>query len=475
MGNQAVNGLFPREVIRVVTPGTLIEPGLLKNDSNNYLMSAVINGSRLGISYADISTGEFYTAEIQTDKPEADLLSEITRLNPSEIILSDKQEIDLPPYLHVTRVPAASFEYSRASSLLMEHFSVNTLKGFGLADNAISVCAAGAIVAYLGKNQKNCLQLLTTLRVYSLNDFMLLDASTRRNLELTETLRTKDTNGSLLGVLDKTVTAVGKRTLRQWVNKPLIDLNAITIRQNAIQALVDQGMTRAELLSVMKDLSDLERLINRITSTNALPRDLVAMRESLRILPEIIQLIEPIRDELRPAIGTILPLTEVYTILCEAIADEPPATLGNTGIIRSGYSDELDNVILHSHEARSWMAGLEAKERERTGIKTLKVSYNKVFGYYIEISRALAESAPENYIRKQTLVNAERFITPEMKEYEALILNADETIHQIELRLFEQICHEISQYADDILNTARSLGTLDALMSLAETAAVNNV
>ena len=474
MGNQAINGLFPREVIRIVTPGTLIEPGLLKKDNNNYLLAAVVSGNNLGISYVDITTGEFYTTEVKTEKVLSDLISEITRLNPAEILIPDNTDWDLPGYLHITRAPKAFFDGPRASNVLMDHFSVTTLDGFGLTPNSVSVCAAGAILSYLNKNQPGCLKLLTSISVYSLNEFMLLDASTRRNLELTETLRAKDVNGSLLGVLDHTVTPMGKRMIRQWVNKPLINLDVIHIRQNAIRCLLENGMVRTELLAEMKGISDIERLINRISSKNSIPRDLVAMRSSLEILPEIIETAGLLMETLAPAIGNIKPLPEVYELLKASIADEPPATLQNTGVIRRGYSEELDNVLLHSKEAREWMAGLEAKERERTGLKTLKVSYNKVFGYYIEISRGLAASAPDNYIRKQTLVNAERFITPEMKEYEALILNAEETIHQIEVRIFEQVCHEVSQYMDEILTVSRSLGTLDVLISLAEAAADNN-
>ena len=474
MGNQAINGLFPREVTRIVTPGTLIEPGLLKKDSNTYLLAAYVNNNMLGISYVDISTGEFYTTEIRSGKIESDLLSEITRLNPAEILISEKSDFDIPVSLHITRVPQVFFDPVRAAGVLMDHFSVTTLDGFGLHPNSVSVSASGAILSYLNKNQSGCLKLLTSLSIYSLNEFMLLDASTRRNLELTETLRGKETQGSLLGVLDHTVTSIGKRMIRQWVNKPLINLDTIHIRQKAIAALLNNGMTRTELASVMKGISDMERLINRISSKNSIPRDLVALRSSLQVLPAVIELIEPMADDLQPAIGKLSPLCEVYDILVSAIADEPPATLQNTGVIRKGYSDELDSVMLHSKEAREWMAGLESKERERTGIKTVKVSYNKVFGYYIEISRGLASSAPDNYIRKQTLVNAERFITPEMKEYEALILNADETIHQIELRLFDQVCNEVSQYMDEILTVSRGIGTLDVLVSLAETAAANN-
>ena len=474
MGNQAINGLFPRKVVRIVTPGTVIEPGLLKKDANNYLLAAAVNGNKLGISYADISTGEFLTTEIKTDKTVADLLSEITRLNPAEILLPDNSELELPTYLHITRVSKSLFDPVRSSQELLDHFSVTTLDGFGIKMNSVSASAAGAIISYLKKNQENALKLLSNIAVYSIDEFMLLDSTTRRNLELTETLRGNETNGSLLGVLDKTVTPMGKRLIRQWVNKPLINLESIHIRQSAVQCLIQNGMTRSELFSILKNIYDLERLINRIGSKNAIPRDLVSLRSSIEVLPELYDVLEPLMPVLNSAIGQLFPLKEVYELLSTAISDDPPATLANTGIIRSGYSEELDNVKLHSAEARDWMANLESKERERTGIKTLKVSYNKVFGYYIEISRGQVSSAPENYIRKQTLVNAERFITPEMKEYETLILNADDNIHQIELRLFDQVCHEISQYSDEILKTARALGTLDVLLSLAETAAINN-
>ena len=474
MGNQAINGLFPREVTKIITPGTLIEPGLLKKDTNNYLMAATVNSNFIGISYVDISTGEFLTTELRSNNPLSDLLSEITRLNPAEIIISENSELELPSYLHITRVPKTFFDPARSSNILLEHFKVTTLDGFGLVLNSASVCSAGAIIAYLNKNQTATLKLLTKISVYSLDEFMMIDSSTRRNLELTETLRNNDVNGSLLGVLDKTVTPMGKRLIRQWVNKPLINLDSIKIRQTAIQCLYDNGMLRAELFSILKKISDLERLINRISSKNAIPRDLVSLRSSLEVIPELINLIDPYMDIIKAAAGKFYPLTEVYSILSRAISDDPPATMANTGIIRSGYSEELDNIKMHSSEARTWMANLESKERERTGIKTLKVSYNKVFGYYIEISRGSASSAPDNYIRKQTLVNAERFITPEMKEYETLILNADDNIHQIELRLFDQICHEISQYMDEILNTGHAIGTLDVLLSLSDVAAINN-
>ncbi len=471
-----VNGLCPRKVTRVVTPGTLIEPGLLKKESNNFLLSAVIlKDNTLGISYADISTGEFYATEVKSDQAENDLLAELTRLNPAEVLLADSFDADeVPERFHITRVPDVFYDPTRATEILLEQLGVATLSGFGLSGSTAAVSAAGSIISYLRKHQPSCLPLLMTVSVYSMNEFMLLDASTRRNLELTETLRGNSVNGSLLGVLDKTVTACGKRLIRQWVNKPLINLDMIHIRQNAIRCLSKNGMVRAELRAAMKDISDMERIINRVSTGNCIPRDLVALRSSLALLPQIIEIAAPFASELRPAIHDIMPMNEVYDLLQRSISDEPPATLSNTGIIRRGYSDDLDSIITHSQEARDWMASLESKERERTGIKTLKVSYNKVFGYYIEISRAASADAPEDYIRKQTLVNAERFITPEMKEYETLILNSEENIHQMELRLFESLCLEIGQYSQQILANARNLAALDVLVSLADAAAENN-
>ncbi len=473
VGEQPKKGLFDRKVVRVITPGTLIEPGLLKSDSNNYLMALVVIQDRIGIAYADITTGEFAATQISGTHVENELQAEITRLSPAEILIPDSFEHPFPESLHVTPVPAYTFDPAKAAEALQEHFKVATLKGFGLSENSLSVRAAGAIIQYLQKNQPGSLKLLTGISSYTTEEFMVLDASTRRNLELTESLRTNEIKGSLLDVLDSTVTPMGKRAMRQWVSKPLTNQAAIQARLNAVQAFVDQGMIRAELRAKLKGLNDMERLINRISGGMAIPRDLTALRSSVQKMPEIIALAEPLSDVIDPVIQRFHSLDAVRRLLETAITDDPPATLMNTGVIRRTYSPELDQVLNESQHAREWMAGLEVAERERTGIKTLKVSYNKVFGYYIEISRGSADQAPPEYIRKQTLVNAERFITPEMKEYEALILHAEERIREIENRLFYQICSEISQYALEILDTARSIAVLDVLASLAETAALN--
>ncbi len=466
VGDQPVKGLFPRKVVRIVTPGTVVEPGLLPGDANNYLVSVILDQGLAAVSYADITTGEFAVTEL----PLESLRAELTRLHPAEILHPDTQQLTDGLFGHPTSLPAWRFEPGKCEEVLLSHFRAASLDGFGLKGQNLPIRAAGVIIQYLKETQPDALNLLTSLRVYSLSEFMTLDAATRRNLELTETLR-GEIKGSLLNVLDHAVTPMGKRLMRAWVSQPLLDVDKIKSRQNGVAHFFDHGMTRAELRAVLKPLADLERLVNRVVAGHAQPRDLVAMRETLGQLPLVAQI-----ANLRPAEGQIgnlsyIPTTEL-SLLQNAIDDDPPATLQNTGVIRAGYSAELDGVIEASKHARDWIANLESVERERTGIKTLKVGYNKVFGYYIEISRGAAERAPENYIRKQTLVNAERFITPEMKEYETLVLNAEERIREIELRLFREVCAELAKSANKLLETARALAELDVLSALAESAAL---
>ena len=463
MGDTPINGLFPRKVIRVVTPGTIIEPGLLPSDANNYLVSIILEEKMAAVAYADITTGEFAATEL----PSESLRAELARLHPAEIIHPDNQALTDGFTGHLTPFPAWRFEPGKCEETLLVHFKASTLEGFGLKGQSLAIRTAGAIIQYLKETQPNSLNLLTGFRYYSLNEFMTLDASTRRNLELEETLR-GEYKGSLLGALDCTVTPMGKRMMHQWVSQPLLNIEKIKVRQDGVQYFFDDGMTRAELRVTLKSLSDLERLVNRVIAGHAQPRDLVTMRITLKELPNVIEAIgKPINS---------LPKIELsnneLSLLESSINDDPPATLQNTGIIRSGYSQELDSVIEASKHARDWIANLEAVERERTGIKTLKVGYNKVFGYYIEISRGAADRAPENYIRKQTLVNAERFITPEMKEYETLVLNAEERIREIELRLFREICATLSKSAYKLLGIARALAELDVLAALAEASAL---
>jgi len=301
---------------------------------------------------------------------------------------------------------------------------------------------------------------------------MVLDAATRRNLELTETIRKGEVQGSLLHALDKTISPMGHRQIRQWISKPLLDISAIQFRQKKVEAFLADGLLRADFRARLKAIADLERFTTRVVSGSALPRELVSIRTSLELLPDLIQLIAKANGSLNDLMPNLDPCSDVLELLERAIVEEPPATLANTGIIRSGYSSELDTVIEASRHAREWISNLEAVERERTGIKTLKVGYNKVFGYYIEITHASAAQAPQEYIRKQTLVNAERYITPEMKEYESLVLNAEERIHEIEQRLYHELLKQIGMYARQLLTTSRTLGELDVYAAFAENAAM---
>jgi DNA mismatch repair protein MutS len=464
MGDTPVNGLVPRKVVRVVTPGTVTEPGLLPGDSNNYLVSVILDERSASVSYADITTGEFAVTELPVEAVRA----ELTRLHPAEILLPDNQTLNDGYNGHKTPYPAWKFEPGKCEETLLAHFNASTLEGFGIKSNSLSIRSAGAILQYLKETQANALTLLTSLRSYSINEFMTLDASTRRNLELDETLR-GERKGSLLGTLDHTVTPMGKRMMHQWVSQPLLNVDKIKRRQDGVQHFFDNGMKRAEIRNVLKPLADLERLVNRVMAGQAQPRDLVAMRDTLDQLPTV----KEVMDNQSTVISNQWSVcAEELSLLQSAIDDDPPSTLQNIGIIRSEYSQELDSVIDASKHARDWIANLESVERKKTGLKTLKVGYNKVFGYYIEISRGAADKAPEHYIRKQTLVNAERFITPEMKEYETLVLNAEERIREIEQRLFKEICAELSKSAFKLLDTARALAELDVLSTLAEIAAL---
>ncbi len=471
VGDQPTRGLFPRQVVRVVTPGTLIEPGLLHSDRNNYLACVVMLDERAGIAYADITTGEFGVTELEGAELLNPLRAELMRLNVAEVLMPETLALPDGWPGHVTRWPGWRFEPGRCQEALLRQFQAGSLDGFGLRGMTLAIRAAGAIVQYLQETQAAALKLLTGLATYSLDEFMTLDASTRRNLELTETIRTGEVQGSLLGVLDYTVTPMGKRLIRQWVSKPLLNLAAIDQRQNGVQTFVDDGMLRAELRTSLRGLNDLERLTNRVLSGHATPRDLTALRATLRALPNIRALLSE-GGPLQGLMQALNPCEEELGLLEAAISDEPPATLQNTGIIRPGYSAELDHIVEASRHAREWIANLEAVERERTGIKTLKVGYNKVFGYYIEITRANADMAPSDYIRKQTLVNAERYITPEMKEYEALVLNAEDRIREVETRLFREICAALGAGSTRLLGSARALAALDTLAALAEAAAI---
>jgi len=477
VGDHPVDGLMPREVVRVITPGTIFEPSLLPGDANNYLACAVIDEGRAGVAYVDITTGEFSSTELEDDDIQDIVTSELLRLHPAETLLPDTHpfEEDFLPF-HFTTWPGWRFEEARCVSVLQEAFEVASLDGFGVRGHPLAMRAAGGVVQYLEETRPDSLELLSTLNTYHLHDFMTLDAETRRNLELTETIRDGDTQGSLLGVLDCTVTPMGKRLLRQWVSKPLLDVDTIRYRLDGVTFFHGNGILRAEVREECQSLQDLERLVNRVIGKSAQPRDLVGIRETLRLLPDIQALIPQEKEEknhLQDLMEDFSLCQGALNLLEQGLQEDPPATVGNMGIIQEGFSEELDRILEDTKHARDWIANLESVEQERTGIDTLKVSHNKVYGYYIEVTKAKTDRVPDDYVRKQTLVNAERYVTPELKEYETKVLNAEEEIREVERKLFHDLCQQVSRHADQMLATARVLAHLDVWAALAETAAKN--
>ncbi len=473
-------GLVERAVTRVITPGTVIEPALLPEHKASYLLAILPVGDpssgeweAAGIAYADISTGEFAATQLDGESAAIHVVEELARLAPREVLLPQawaERGASLPAGIHLTPVQDWRFERGHAENALLHHFNVRTLAGFGVQEMPAAVGAAGAVLQYLQDTHRGELGHLTHLRPYSTADFMVLDPFTRRNLELTESLRHRQKQGSLLGVLDRTATAMGARLLRNWIQQPLLDRNRLNARLDAVGVLVGDELLRAHLRDGLNDVSDLERLTNRLVVGKAGPRDMLALRETLEAVPE-----------LRARIAGLGPLEalhtrleghdEVVALIARAINQEAPAVLNKPGAILPGYSEELDQVMHATADAREWIANLEPAERQRTGIASLKVGYNKVFGYYIEVSHANTDRVPSDYQRKQTLVNAERYITPDLKEYEALVLNAEEQILEIERRLFEELRAQIAEHHKALLDTARALAHLDGFAALADVAA----
>jgi DNA mismatch repair protein MutS len=476
MSEPTGRGIVDREVTRVITPGTIIEPNLLEEGKPNYLLGILPIGdvqskqwAQAGLAYVDITTGEFAATQMQGENVPVLVLEEIARLNPREVVMPEswvQAGVSMPDGVHLTSVQDWTFELGTARQLLQDHFRVRTLDGFGLKGAFQAIAAAGGVLQYLRVTQKTSLAQLTSLRSYSTEQFMVLDPFTRRNLELTQTIRGGKTKGSVLDVLDRTVTPMGARLLRAWINQPLLELNRLSARLDAVEALTGDEVVRQELLKALKGISDVERLVNRLVIGKATPRDLLALRDSLAAIPQIqVQIHE--MPQLQALTERLDPCTEICDLIGNALNDDAPAIMNVTGSIRLGYSEALDDIMEKSKDAREWIANLEPTERRRTGIPTIKVGFNKVFGYYIEVTKANANKVPDDYIRKQTLVNAERYITPELKDYETLVLNAEEEILKIERQIFEQLCTELQADAQRLLRTARALAHTDVFLSLA--------
>jgi DNA mismatch repair protein MutS len=474
-------GLVKREVIRVVTPGTITASQALDETKNNYLMGIVYLGDKkMGISAADISTGDFLVTEVSSERS---LLDEINKYSPSEIIYNDAfamSGIDLEEirsrYQFASSVlDSRYFQDESCRKILKEHFKVGSLEGLGLADYDCGVVAAGAVLQYLYETQKSTLDHMTTIVPYSTGNYMVLDSSTRRNLELLETMREKQKRGSLLWVLDKTRTAMGARLLRTWIEQPLIDKDAILERQKAIEELNLNFISREELGEYLNPVYDLERLIGRISYKTANARDLLAFRNSLAMIPYIKNLLEEFTcGELRHLHEELDTLTDLHDLIEQAIVEEPPITLREGGLIKDGFHEEADRLRHAKTEGKDWLAELEVREREKTGIKNLKIKFNKVFGYYLEVTNSFKDQVPDYYIRKQTLTNAERYTTDELKNLEDVILGAEDKLVSLEYELFCQVRDRIAQEVVRIQKTARAIAVVDVYVSLSTVATRNN-
>jgi DNA mismatch repair protein MutS len=458
-------GLVQREVVRVVTPGTVVEPSLLDSKSNNYLVSLVLGEEAVGIAYVDITTSEFATTQL----PPHRLVPELERLKPSEVIAAESSELsDLGLAASVTRLDDYWFELEVARQTMLDHFGVATLDGYGCGHLSLAVRAAGAIIHYIQETQKGVLGQLTRLTTYSTDSFMALDVQTQRNLELFQSSRSGSFGGSLLSIIDLTRTAMGGRLLRRWLGQPLLDIAELNKRQDAIGWFGENTLARSQAISLLGEVADLGRLINRVKGGIAAPRELIALRRSLEVIPKLQQVLESagsigwLKDELKPCPG-------VVDLISRAIVEQP-GSLDEGGVVRQGFSEELDNLRQTSKNAKQYLADLERKEREKTGIKSLKVGFNKVFGYYIEVSKSNLPQVPQDYIRKQTLVGGERFFTPELKEYESLILNAQDRIGELEGQIFRQVCNQVGAESERISASSLALADIDAFSSLAEVA-----
>lgn len=473
-------GMVKREVTRVVTPGTTLNAQALDETKNNYIMCIAYIGDHYGISSADITTGDYYVTEVDSERK---LLDEVNKYQPTEIICNEAfyiSGIDIDDMKNrmgivIYSLDAWYFSDETAQMTLKDHFKVRDLEGLGLADYDSGVIAAGALLKYLYETQKTTLSNLVAIHPYTTGKFMIIDSSTRRNLELVETLREKQKRGSLLWVLDKTRTAMGARTLRSFVEQPLIERAEIEERYDAIDEFNTNAITREEIREYLNPVYDLERLITRVTYQTANPRDLIAFRNSIHMLPPIKTLMSDFQSPLLKRLYEQLDtLDELYELIECSIAKEPPLTLHDGGILKEGYNEEVDRLRKAKTDGKSWLADLEAKEREKTGIKNLKIKYNKVFGYYLEVTNSFKDLVPDYFTRKQTLANAERFITPELKELEDVILGAEDKLIVLEYELFREVRQKVADEVVRIQKTAKAVAQIDVFASLATVAEQNN-
>ena len=473
-------GLVKREVIRIVTPGTNLDTNAMDETKHNYLMAIVCMADRFGVSIADISTGDYLVTEVDGCRK---LLDEITKFAPTEIICNDSffvSGVDVEDLknrlgIAVNALDNWYFGDERSKKTLLVHFHVSSLARLGLGELNCGIIAAGALLQYLMETQKTAIANLTSLNTYFAGKYMVIDSSTRRNLELCETLREKQKRGSLLWVLDKTKTAMGARLLRSFIEQPLIDKEEISNRLEAVGELKDNAICREELREYLSPVYDLERLISKISYKTANPRDLIAFGTSLSMLPHIKYILSTMKSPLLVEVCEQMDeLQDVCDLIDRAIMEEPPIQIKDGGIIKEGYNEEIDRLRAAKTEGKTWLAQLEAKERENTGIKNLKIKYNKVFGYYLEVTNSFKDMVPDYYTRKQTLTNAERYITPELKELEDIILGAEDKLFSLEYNLFSDVREQIAKEVERIQKTAKAVAAIDVFASLALVAERNN-
>jgi len=471
-----------RDVVRIVTPGTVTVPSLLDEKSNNFLMSvhavnsAQTNEVKYGVALADISTGEFITTELDSDEK---LLNEIVRFDPKEIIVSNTGDFKKEKFcngnlnLFITEYDDYHFTFSSAYKELIRHFDVMNLECFGLEKKDMAIISAGALLAYLNETQRGSTKQITKVKEFITEDYMILDSSTIRNLELMKNIKDGTRRGSLLETVDRTVTPMGSRLIRQWIQQPLLDVNLINLRLDAVEELTTQTLIREEIKALLDRVYDVERLITRISNDSANPKDLIALKDSLKILPSIKEQLKNTNSTLFGEFNDLPELPEIKELIEKAIKDNPSTKTKEGNIIRKGYDEQLDELKQIAFGGKTWIAQLEAKEKERTGISTLKIGFNRVHGYYIDVTRRFSDKVPSHYIRRQTLANSERYVTEELKQKEEQVLGAEEKINKIEFELFTKVLEACTEKIVDIQSVAKNLALLDVIVSLS-TIAVNN-
>lgn len=465
-----------REVVEVVTPGATLSEKLLENKSNNFVAAVFLTDEKAGVSYCDVSTGEFYVSEVCI----GDLINYLEEISPKELLISRSRAAQVEQLLAKrigclqTRLDDWVFSAKFAEETLLEHFRIKTLKAFGVENFPLGVVAAGAILHYIKENYQNKLNHISRLSTISPGDYMILDATTRRNLEIVAPLFGDQKKGTLIAILDETITPMGGRMLKHWITHPLIKLETIHRRLERVETLFQDTALRKTLRELFKKMGDLERILARISTGRATPRDMVFLKTSLKVIPELKTAIQQSQHEALKFFAQAFADTDAAAELIEqAIVDNPPLTLSEGNIIRSGYSPELDELRAISRQGKQWIVELQEKERQRSGIPSLKIGYNKVFGYYFEVTRTHLEKIPDYFIRKQTLVNAERFITPDLKEFEEKVLGAEEKINQLEYEIFQKIRQEVAAHGERIQQNARLVAELDCLATFAHVAAKN--